>query len=253
MGIVKLAELVEYLNNHLKIAEVPDYPAAYNGLQVEGRAEVAKVAVAVDACEFAVKEAVSLGADMLLVHHGILWSDIRPITARTYRRLQPLLSKGVSVYSAHLPLDCHPELGNNAGLIRRMGLEPIGTFAPYQGVDIGWWTDADMDRNQLLAALQDAIGAPVRLIATGPALVKRVGVLSGGGGGGIAEAHKAGLDTLITGEMRHEHYFDAEELGINVLLGGHYATESIGVKLLAEHLEEQFGLETVFIQHPTGL
>lgn len=250
---MKLSELVEYLDSYLKIAEVPDYPGAYNGLQVEGRDKVAKVAVAVDACEFTVKEAVNLDADMLFVHHGILWNDIRPITDRTYRRLQPLLSKGVSVYSVHLPLDCHPELGNNAGLIRRMGLEPIGTFAPHQGVNIGWWTEVDIDLDRLSDILQSALGAPARLISTGPARVKRVGVLSGGGGSGIVEAYKAGLDTLITGEIRHGNYFDAEELGVNVLLGGHYATESIGVKLLAQHLEEQFNLETVFIHHPTGL
>ena len=250
---MKLSELAEYLNSYLRITEVPDYPTAYNGLQVDGKEDVASIAAAVDACAYTIDRAVSAGADMLIVHHGLLWSDIRPLTGRHYRRLAPLIRSGVSLYSAHLPLDCHPEVGNCAGLLRLLGVEPAGTFAPYQGTDIGWWGENSTTRDELAERLQRVLGSNVRVIAGGTEDVRRIGVLTGGGGGHISDTHVAGLDTLITGEMRHENYFDAEELGINVLLGGHYATEAVGIKLLAQHLSERFGLKATFIPHPTGL
>lgn len=250
---MELSELVGYLDDYLKIADVPDYPTAYNGLQVDGKAEVACVAVAVDACAYTVEQAVSAGANMLLVHHGLLWSDLRPFTGRQYQRLAPLIRAGVSLYAAHLPLDCHPDVGNCVGLLRMLGVEPAGTFAPYQGTDIGWWGEVNTPRTELAERLQRVLESGVRVIPAGRERVCRIGVLTGGGGGHIHDAHAAGLDTLITGEMRHENYFDAEELGVNVLLGGHYATEAVGVRLLAQHLSEKLGLRTVFIPHPTGL
>ncbi|MGQ9524164.1 MAG: Nif3-like dinuclear metal center hexameric protein [Armatimonadota bacterium] len=250
---MKLGDLVDYLNSYLRTAEIPDYPTAYNGLQVDGKVEVKHVAVAVDACTYAIDQAVSAGADMLIVHHGALWSDLRPLTARSYRRLAPLVKSGMSLYAVHLPLDCHPEVGNCAGLLRMLDMSPAGTFGSYQGTDTGWWSEAGMARTDLADSLRRALGSEVRIVPTGPERVQRVGVVTGDGGGHILEAHAAGLDTLITGEMRHQNYFDAEELGVNVLLGGHYATEAVGVKLLAQHLSERLKLKTSFISHPTGL
>jgi dinuclear metal center YbgI/SA1388 family protein len=250
---MKLTELVDYLDAYLSVQDTPDYPGAYNGLQVEGCDEIHRVAFAVDSSIRTVEDAVNQNVQMLLVHHGLFWTELRPFTGRSYRRIAPLIRHSVSFYSAHVPLDRHPEVGNNAGLMRMLGLEPGGSCIPYEGVDVGWWAETDISLQELTERVQGALGTATQVLATGPARVRCVGVASGGGSGEVASAHQAGLDTLITGEGRHHHYFDAEELGVNVLLAGHYATETVGVKLLAEHLTSQFGLETVFLDHPTGL
>lgn len=250
---MNLTELVEHLNLYLNVAGVPDYPTAYNGLQVEGRPNVRKVALAVDASAYAVREAARQQFDMLIAHHGLLWSDLRPLVGRKYQLLAPLFHHGVSVYAAHLPLDAHPDVGNNVGLLRMLGLEPVGSFAPFQGVDTGWWAEADADLQDLAERLGTALGVSVTSLVLGPGRVRRLGVVSGGGHRAIQDAHDAGLDTLVTGEIPHSAYFDAEELGVNVLLAGHYATETVGVRLLGGYLERTFGLETAFIEHPTGL
>jgi dinuclear metal center YbgI/SA1388 family protein len=250
---VNLTELVEHLDGYLNISGVPDYPTAYNGLQVEGRADVQKVALAVDASAYAVREAVRQQLDMLIAHHGLLWNDPRPLVGREYQLLAPLFQHGVSVYAAHLPLDAHAEVGNNVGLLRMLGLEPAGSFAPFQGVNTGWWAETDAGLHDVAERLEAALGVRVTVMALGGRRIRRLGVVSGGGHRAIKDAHDAALDALVTGEIPHSAYFDAEELGVNVLLAGHYATETVGVRLLGEHLRRSFGLETAFIDHPTGL
>lgn len=246
--------LTEYLDGYLRIAEVPDYDAALNGLQVHsGRAEVRRVAVAVDAVQASIDAAVRGGADLLLVHHGLFWDGNRPVTARRYHRLKALFDADLPVYSAHLPLDVHPEVGNNAVLARALGIEVRGTFAEYRGWPLGTWGELEIRREALCARLDEVLGGRVVMVPGGPERVRRVGVITGGAGGSVPAAAAAGLDAFITGEGAHHNYFDAEEGGVNLLLGGHYATETFGVKALAAHLEERFGLETWFIDHPTGL
>ncbi|MFQ5465343.1 MAG: Nif3-like dinuclear metal center hexameric protein [Thermodesulfobacteriota bacterium] len=250
---MKLDELVGYLDGYLGVDRTPDYPNAMNGLQVEGAGEVTKVVTAVDATVASARKAVELGAGMLIVHHGIFWDGLRPITGRMRLRLEPLLAGGVSLYSAHLPLDAHPEVGNNAVLARLLGLDVAGRFGEFQDVVIGVYSDAEVALDDLSGRVAGALGAAPRVLGLGPSTTARVGVVSGGGGSAIAQAAASGIDTVVTGEISHNNYFDAEEYGVNVICAGHYATETVGVKALGERLRDRFSLDCVFFDHPTGL
>ncbi|HEX6939256.1 MAG TPA: Nif3-like dinuclear metal center hexameric protein [Longimicrobiales bacterium] len=250
---MRASELFEYLDAYLRIGEVPDDPNALNGLQVEGRAEVERLGAAVDASEASIREAARRGCDVLLVHHGLFWDGNVPVTGRRYRRLRLLIERGIALYSAHLPLDVHPEVGNNVELARALGIEVRGWFGEYRGVPIGVWGELELRREALLARLDEVLGGRVRLLPGGPERVARVGVLTGAGGSMIGKAIAAGLDALVTGEGAHHTYFDAVEGGINVFYGGHYATETWGVRALAAHLSARFGIPGEFIDQPTGL
>ncbi|HEX9611687.1 MAG TPA: Nif3-like dinuclear metal center hexameric protein [Gemmatimonadales bacterium] len=248
-----LAPLAAYLDDYLRITDVRDAPNAVNGLQVANRGTVSRVAAAVDLCDATVRLAAEQRADLLLVHHGLFWGGLRPLVGPTYRRVAGLVRANIALYSAHLPLDCHPDVGNNPLLARRLGLELKGAFGEDEGQPIGVWGEVDSERDAFTRRLADALGAPPRLLAFGPERVRRVGVVTGGAGSMIAQAARAGLDTYVTGEGAHYTYFDAEELGVNVYYGGHYLTETFGVKALAEHVAERFSLPWVFLDHPTGL
>lgn len=250
---MRLNELTGYLDGYLRVAEVPDYPTALNGLQVTNSGEVARVAVAVDAVQATIERAVAEGAQLLLVHHGLFWDGSQPVTGRRYRRLRALLSADLAVYSAHLPLDVHPEVGNNAVLARALGVEIEGSLGEYRGHAIGVWGELKIRREALAARLDQVLGARVKLVPGGPERVERVGVVTGGAGDQLGAARALQLDAFVTGEGAHHHYFDAEEGGINLYLGGHYATEVWGVRALGDHLRERFGVEVVFIDHPTGM
>lgn len=246
-----LAELNAYLDDYLRIDEIPDAPNAVNGLQVEGRRDVNKIATAVDACSATIRGAVREGADLLLVHHGLFWPGLRPLTGPRYRLLKALIEHGAALYSAHLPLDLHAEVGNNAVLLRKLGYAPWGAFGTVDEVEIGVWTEVDATRGELVENLKSVLGHEhVLPIVGGPERVRRLGLITGAAGSAIDEAFERGLDTFITGEAKHPEAVAAEEYGINLILGGHYATETVGVKALAEHLSERFGVEHVFIDHP---
>lgn len=250
---MELKELTEYLDRYLNVAGVPDYGNALNGLQVENSGTVTRIAAAVDASEGTIREAVRLGCDLLLVHHGLFWDGNVPVAGRRYRRLKALLAADVAVYGAHLPLDVHPEVGNNAVLARELGVTPEGTFGEYKGMPLGVWGTLELPREALAARLEELLGGRVHMIPGGPEVVRRVGVVTGGAGSMIPDAIAAGLDAFITGEGAHHTYFDAMEGGINVYYGGHYATETWGVRALAAHLTERFGIPHHFIDQPTGL
>lgn len=249
---MELRELVTYLDSYLGVLEVPDYPDAVNGLQVEGREEVRRICAAVDASVAAIEEAVVRGCDLLLVHHGLFWGGVRAITGRRYRKLARLIQAGVSLYSAHLPLDAHPEVGNNAVLARELGIVVEGRFGEYAGYPLGWWGRVRAARDELRDRLGVLLGSAIRLIPGGPEVIERVGVVTGAASESIEAAASMGLDALITGEGPHRTYFDAMELGVNVYYAGHYATETWGVRALAEHLRERFALAWEFIDQPTG-
>jgi dinuclear metal center YbgI/SA1388 family protein len=250
---MNIHELSAYLDDYLRIREISDYPAALNGLQVENSGRVTKIAAAVDATEASILEAVDRRCDVMVVHHGLFWDGNQPVTRRRYRRIRELIVSDVAVYAAHLPLDLHPEVGNNAKLADAIGLRLEGTFAPSKGHDAGVWGTIDVTRELLAARLDDVLGVRVRMLAGGPERIRRVGVITGGAGSMIEHAVTAGLDAFITGEGAHHTYFDAMENGINVYYGGHYATETFGVRALAEHLHGMFGLPWEFIDQPTGL
>jgi dinuclear metal center YbgI/SA1388 family protein len=250
---MRLDDLVTYLDEYLRVRETADDSHALNGLQVENAGEVRQVAVAVDACQAVIDQAVERGADLLLVHHGLFWGGLEPVRGRQYRRLSTLISRNIALYSAHIPLDRHPEVGNNVVLLRQIGLELCGWWGDYKGAPIGVWGTADLTREALVERVAAILGVAPRLLAGGPAGVRRLGVITGAAGSMIRAARDAGLDTLVTGEGQHWTYHDAMEYGVNVIYAGHYATETVGVKALAAHLAERFQLPWAFIDHPTGL
>jgi len=250
---MRLSELTDYLDTYLRIREVPDWSGALNGLQVDSPREIGRVACAVDAAQATIDAAVGWGADLLLVHHGLFWDGNRPVTGRRYRRLKAILDADLAVYAAHLPLDVHPEVGNNSVLARELGIDPRGTFGEYKGLPVGVWGELDVTRDELRERAERALGVAVQLVPGGPERIRRAGVITGGGADEIAAAAAAGLDAFLTGEARHHNFFDAEEGGINLLLGGHYATETWGVRALSAHLAERFGVEWTFLDHPSGL
>ncbi|MBI5545008.1 MAG: Nif3-like dinuclear metal center hexameric protein [Deltaproteobacteria bacterium] len=247
-----LHEITRFLDEHLRVRDIPDEPNALNGLQVEATQEVGRIACAVDATESSIEEACRLRADLLLVHHGLFWSGHRPIVGPHARKIGRCFGSGLSVYSAHLPLDVHPEHGNNAGLVKALGLTADGTFGRYQDLDIGLTAACDWTSAQLLEKVRAAVG-PCKLAGRGPDRIRRVGVVSGGGGSFASGAARAGLDALLTGEGAHHTALEAEERGVHLLLAGHYRTETFGVKALGELLAGRFGLPWSFVEHDTGL
>jgi dinuclear metal center YbgI/SA1388 family protein len=255
MKPVELRAMVEYLDRYLRIAEIPDHDTALNGLQVESAGPVTGIVAAVDASQQTIDRVVAecAAGTLLLVHHGLFWDGNQPVRGRRYRRLKALLDHDIAVYGSHIPLDVHPEVGNNAVLARQLGiLDPVA-FDEYRGIPFGASGHLIMPRDLLVARLVELLGARVHLIPGGLATTTRVGVITGAAGGRIHAAAAAGLDTFITGEGAHHTAFDALELGINVLYAGHYATETVGVKALAEHVAGRFGLTWVFHDHPTGM
>lgn len=249
---MKLGELVAELDELLKLEDFPGDESA-NGLQVEGRERVEKVALAVDACSYVFKEASKHGSDFIFVHHGLIWGGVKSIGGALRKRLRLLLEEELSLYACHLPLDAHPELGNNAQLLRLLGIERRGEFGEYHGRRIGYWGELPqrMSVGSFAALVEERLATRCRSIDFS-GYVKRVGVVSGGGWSAIFDAEKIKVDTLLTGEPSHSAYSLAEELGVNLVFAGHYATEKPGVLAVGEYLSN-LGLETVFIDHDTGL
>src|SRR5881296_3976129 len=252
-ALMQLGELATYLDAYLRVGAVPDAPHALNGLQVTKTGDVGRLAAAVDLCEATVRMAVAQESDLLLVHHGLFWGGLKPLTGPAYRRVAGLITNNIALYSAHLPLDLHPDVGNNAVLARQLGVSLRGEFGEEYGVRIGRWGEIDVSRHALERQLSALTGSAPRLMAFGPERVQRVGIVTGAAGSMIAQAAGAGLDTFVTGEGPHHTFFDAEELKVNVFYAGHYATETVGVKALAGHLGDRFQLPWTFLDHPTGL
>ena len=250
---MRLDDLVPYLDGFLRVRDVTDDRNALNGLQVANAGEVRQIAAAVDACQATIDAAAERRADLLLVHHGLFWGGLEPLTGRSYRRAAVLLRHDIAVYSSHLPLDLHPEVGNNAVLARKLGMEVRGWFGEYLGAPVGVHGELDLPREELRVLVAGLLGVSVRLIPGGPERSQRVGVITGAAGSLTRQAAEAGLDTFITGEGQHWTFHDAQEFGVNVLHAGHYATEMLGVQALAAHVSERFQLPWSFIDHPTGL
>lgn len=251
--MAELGEIRSFLDSQLRIAEIADYPGAVNGLQLENPGPVTKVAAAVDASLPVIEKAVDEGADLLLVHHGMFWQGARPVVGAQFRKLKSAMEAGLAIYSAHLPLDVHPDWGNNALLARELGLGDMVPFLEWKGLPVGLIGEVSMPREELIARCERAVGRAVHLCPGGPESVRCIGLCTGGAGSQIEEAAAAGVDTFITGEGPHWSYPLAEELGINVVYAGHYATETFGVRALAAVLAERFDIGQVFIDHPTGL
>ena len=250
---MKLESLLQYLSEYLRLDEFPDYPLAINGLQVEGPDSVTSICVAVDASEAVINEAARRGADLLMVHHGLFWDGRHRVTGPRYRKLHALITKGLALFSAHLPLDAHSEVGNCAVLARELGLDGLERFGSYAGEEIGWWGFLDAEREAFRETIAGVVDGPVKLIPGGPDQLSRVAVVTGGAASMISEVADAGIDALVTGEGAHHTFHEAMELGVNAYYAGHYATETWGVKALAAHIEERFEIPWEFIDAPTGL
>jgi dinuclear metal center YbgI/SA1388 family protein len=247
--MMKLEEIVRYQDDLLRLREFDDYPNALNGLQLQNSGTVTKVAVAVDACEPVLEMTVAAGADLLIVHHGLLWGGLQSFTGPFYRKLKLAISKNIAIYSAHLPLDAHPRHGNNALLCDALAFpEARRSF-----LGIGFQVDVPIERDLLKENLERAVAGKVHLAPGGPTVCRRIGVVTGGAGGEIAKAAEEGVDTFITGEGPHWSFTAAEELGVNLFYAGHYATEVFGVQELGRLLEAKFNLPWMFLHHPTGL
>lgn len=250
-----LQDLVRAANEWLGLEALPDYPGALNGLQLANSGTVTRIAAAVDACLPVVEEACRSGIDLLVVHHGLFWQGAQRIDGPLYRKLKLAMDHDLAIYSAHLPLDVHPELGNNARLVAALGFEGRGKpFAPWKGMDLGLRLSVDLARDELLSRVAAAVGAEPKVAPGGGMRVRELGVVTGGAGSQIHDLASTGIDTFLTGEGPHWSYTAAEELGINLIYAGHYATETFGVKALADRWAGEFsGLEVRFIDHPTGL
>lgn len=248
-----LPEIVELLESVLTPDAIPDYPGAVNGLQVANDRPVERVACAVDASLPVVRQAAEGGAQLLIVHHGLFWGGAKPLTGATYEKYKIAITHGLAVYASHIPLDVHPELGNNALLARALRLEAVEPFFPWKGIQLGLRGRTDQPRDAFLSSVGSAVGGPVHLAPGGPETVREVGVITGGAGSEIEAAAATGIDTFVTGEGPHWSHPAAEEVGINLVYAGHYATETFGVKALGRLLERDLSLPWQFINHPTGL
>lgn len=251
--MASLRDLVDFLDHLLGENAEVDHSGALNGLQVEGRERVEGVVTAVDASARILERAADRGAGLVLVHHGLFWDPERRVTGRRHRKLATLLRNEMALYSSHLPLDAHPEVGNAAALLRAMGLEPASSFGAWKGLHLGWTAQTEAGRDELVHRLAEAVGGPVQLLEGGPDRVKRLAVVTGAGASFLREAAEAGVDLLVTGEAPHHAAMDARELGVTLLLAGHYRTETFGVRAVGDRLAETFDLWHHFEDDPSGL
>lgn len=247
---MKLEELVHFLEEYLDVGRFDDL--SMNGLQVEGKENVERIAFAVSACGEVFRKGVSAGSDALVVHHGLFWKGKNPevVAGIMKDRLKTLLDGECSLLAYHLPLDAHPEAGNNAAAARELGLQELKPFAEYRGVPIGVWgvLDGPIERNSFIERVEEYYSHAALVIPGGSEKIERVGIVSGGAPEEVKAAVELGLDAFITGESSEPITYYCREAGINFLAMGHYATERVGVRALSGILKERFGVETRFIE-----
>ena len=247
-------ELIAYLDNYLHIREIADYGP--QGLQVEAEADsVARIALAVDTSPATIAAAADWGAEMLLVHHGIFWGGAQPIAGPFGRRVRLLLKHNIHLYAAHLALDAHPEVGNNAVLARMLGVAVESWWCAPKGTPIGVLgrLAEPVGLGEVVTAVNHHLSTSARVLAHGSDRVQTVAIVSGFGADKVEAAQQLGADVFLTGETSHAHFWAASDVGMNVIFAGHYATETVGVKALGAHLTEKFGIETRFFDFPTGM
>lgn len=250
---MKRNELVAYLDAFLEVETFEGIDRSLNSLVVGGPdKEVKRIAFAVDACQSTFEKAVEAKADLLVVHHGLYWGEMIAVTGAHYRRLRTLIEGNVDLYAAHLPLDAHPEVGNNAAMARCLKLVDVEPFSPYQGRMLGYKGRFTEAKTPTWIAQQLGFTDPLYL-EFGKKEIETVGIVSGGASSDVLEALSEGLDCFITGEFEHQNYHDALEGGITVIAGGHYETETFGLEALMEHLRTELGLQGIFVANPTRL
>lgn len=249
-----LQRITVWLDETLGLKDFPDDSSA-NGLQFEGRANVRKIAIAVDACRYSIEKAAEIGADMLFVHHGLIWGGLKSITGAMKEKIALLAKNDISLYACHLPLDAHAELGNNAEILKALGAEISEPFGAYHGKKIGFRgvLPSVMPVADFAALVKSVSGGGDVSVVSFGGDVKNIAAVSGGGASCFGDVERSDIDTFITGEPSHVAYLQAEEFRKNIVFAGHYATETFGVRAVGRRISEHFGIETVFVEHPTGM
>lgn len=249
---MKADELFTYLDDYLQIQTIADYGP--QGLQVEAlNPTVQRVALTVDTAPETIIAAAEWKADLLLVHHGILWRNLEPITGPLGRRVRLLIENHMHLYAAHLALDAHPVVGNNAVLAGMLGMENVDWWCDVMGTEIGVIGEISGSLNDIKLHLANELQTNVRILNYGPETVQKMAIISGFGVDRAAEAKELGADTLLTGETSHANYYAASDHNLNVIFAGHYATETVGVRALGGHLVDRFQLSTRFFDFPTAM
>lgn len=252
---MELKKVVDYLDNYLDLASFVD--ASKNGLQVENSGRVTRIGLAVDASLEAFEAAAAAGCDLLIVHHGLFWGQETTLTGPHYRRIRALIARDVAVYAAHLPLDAHSEVGNNAVVARALELTGLEPFGKYHGMEIGMLgrLGKPAPREDVIAHVEKLVGSRGRALLFGPEEVRNILIVTGSASEPefLPEICRSGADLYVTGEPKHTAYHFIREYGLNVFYGGHYATEGFGLKALGERIEEKLGLPSLFLDAPTGL
>ena len=251
--MTSLDEIVSYTNRFLRIRDVGDWDNALNGLQIENSGGVTRIGAAVDGSTRVLTGAEERDVDFLIVHHGLFWPGLQPVRGALRRQLRIAFEKDIALYSAHLPLDIHPRVGNNAQLVAALGLKSAQPFLEEKGQPVGLRISASLPRSELVRKLEKALGGGIKAFDFGPKQSRAIGVVTGAAGSEIYRVADEEIDTFITGEAPHWAAVAAEEVGVNLLLGGHYATEVFGVRALAAHLSKRFRVPWEFIDCPTGL
>lgn len=253
-----LIELDKYFRNFLKPEDFGSDPSR-NGIQIENSGvnskEIKKIAFAVDACEETAKKAAECGADLLFVHHGLFWGGCETITGHFYKRISAFLKNDLALYAMHIPLDANNPYGNNYGLAKKIGLQNLEPFGQWRGMTIGvkGILENPVTVEDLISKVLNSGEKPLAVLQFGKKQIKAVGVISGGAGEDVEQAIDQNLDAYVTGEVSHELYHYVKENEMNMIAAGHYQTETIGVNLVKEKIEKELGIETVFIDVPTGL
>jgi dinuclear metal center YbgI/SA1388 family protein len=240
-------DLVEFCDTRTGQLEIPDFSGAFNGLQIENNGSATKVGAAVDAGLVPFQKAVEAHVDFLIVHHGLFWTPPIPIAGSAYEKTKLCIESNLAVYGSHLPLDCHPEIGNNRLLADKLGLSPEATFLPYEGVDIGLIATCSYNLGALRDRLSDLFPKGFHSMEFGSENPKNIAILTGSGQSAVDQLLSAGTDTLVTGELKQHHFNLAQELGLNLYTCGHYATETFGVDALAQEVAKAFDLPYEFI------
>jgi dinuclear metal center YbgI/SA1388 family protein len=245
--MISTEDIVKFCNQRTNLSEIKDFPGAFNGLQIQNSGSVSKIGASVDAGLVPFQNAISKKIDFIITHHGIFWTPPIPLTGPAYEKTKLCIDHNLAVYGSHLPLDCHPEIGNNAILAQKLQLEPIASFLPYEGVDIGLITENNQSRKDLANRLNSLFPKGIHSMEFGSETPSTIAILTGSGQSAVDKILDAGADTLITGELKQHHFNLAQELKLNLYACGHYATETFGVDALAKEVAEKFDLPYEFI------
>ena len=251
--MAELADMVAFLERELNTAAIADYPGAMNGLQLANEGRIERIVAAVDASLPVIAAAAAGGPGLLLVHHGMFWQGVQPVTAAFYRKIKTAMDAGLAIYSSHLPLDVHPQWGNNILLAQAVGLIDPQPFCGPKGAVLGLRGAWHGSRDDLAQTLRQTLGGAVHVCPGGPPTIASLALITGAAGSEVAQIAALGVDAFVTGEGPHWSYPLAEELGLNVYYAGHYATETFGVQSLAQEMARRFQLPYSFVDHPTGL